>query len=221
MQIEFIPANTAEPAAKYIAEHILDQLGQNRSVFWLLSGGSCIAVAVSAAKLLAGKNLSGLTVSLSDERYGLVGHPDSNWFQLKTAGLELPGAILHPVLLGESNEATAEAFEAFLMHEFANTDYHLGLLGFGPDGHTSGILPHSPAVTASGLVSSYDGGGYQRITVTQSALSKLNEAVVNAIGKTKWPVLDRFETELSVAQQPAQALKSVAKVTIFTDRPLT
>ena len=219
MQMQFIPANTPEPAGKYVAEIITAQLADNRTVLWLVSGGSAIGVAVAAAKHLAGRDLSGLTVSLIDERYGPVGHSDSNWRQLADAGFMPAGATRHPVLDGNSQAKTAEAFDEFLHIQFAQRHFHIGLLGIGPDGHTSGILPHSPAVAAPGLVASYDGGAYRRITTTPHALSHLSEAVVYAAGQDKWPVLDRLETDLPLAEQPAQALKAVPKLTIFTDRP--
>ena len=219
MQLEFIPAQSPQPVAKYLASHITDQLEQSRSVLWLLSGGSCISVAVETAELLKSHDLTNLTVSLVDERYGPDNHADSNWQQLLDAGLDLPGATLHPVLTGQSQQATAEAFEAFLLHQFANTDYHLGLMGIGPDGHTSGILPHSPAVQAPGLVFAYDGGAFQRITTTAEALTHLSEAVVYVVGRQKWFLLDQLETDLTIAEQPAQALKLIRKVAVFTDRP--
>ena len=53
------------------------------------------------------------------------------------------------------------------------------------------------------------------------ALAKLGEAVVYATGESKWPQLDRLETELTIAEQPAQTLKTVSKLTIFTDRPVS
>lgn len=206
--------------AKYVAGLITAQLEARRSVLWLVSGGSCIEVAVAASKLLEGIDLSGLTVSLVDERYGSPGHADSNWHQLAQAGFHLPGATLHPVLTGDSLEATATAFDDFLAATFLTCEYRVGLLGIGPDGHTSGILPHTPAITAPGLAYAYDGGKYQRVTTTADALAKLNEAVVYATGEAKWPVLDRLETDLPPAEQPAQLLKQVHKLTVFTDRPI-
>jgi 6-phosphogluconolactonase/glucosamine-6-phosphate isomerase/deaminase len=220
MQIEFIPAGSAAPVAKYTADKIIGQLEQGRSVLWLISGGSAISVAVQAIPHLSGRDLSKLTVSLVDERYGPVGHPNSNWQQLLAAGFELPRAVLHPVLTGAPQPDTAQAFAEFLDEQFGSAGFVLGLLGIGPDGHTSGILPHSPAVTAPGLVFAYDGPDYKRVTTTQRALKHIDEAVVYAAGEAKWPVLDRLETELPVAEQPAQALKTLERLTIFTDRPL-
>ncbi len=221
MNMTFIPASSPDPVGKYVAEVIAAQLADRRTVLWLLSGGSAITVAVAASRHLAGSDLDGLTVSLIDERYGPVGHTGSNWWQLQDSGFELPGATLHPVLDGAPQADTAEAYADFLQAQFARADFRFGLFGIGSDGHTSGILPHSPAVTAPGLVASYDGGAFLRITTTPRAFAELSEAAVYAIGQDKWPVLDRLETDLALAEQPAQALKAVSKLTIFTDRPLS
>jgi 6-phosphogluconolactonase len=221
VELEFISAQSSEPVSVYLAKLITAQLSAGRSVLWLLSGGSAIKVAVDTSALLDGQDFSKLVVSLMDERFVPVGHPDSNWQQLGVAGLKLPGATLHPVLAGTSQKETASAFAVFLEEQFAGTQYHLGVLGIGPDGHTSGILPHSEAVTAQGLICAYQGPDYQRITTTAKALKQLNEAVLYVAGETKWPVLDRLETELPVADQPAQLLKTMPKTTIFTDRPLS
>ena len=52
------------------------------------------------------------------------------------------------------------------------------------------------------------------------ALTESREmAVVYAAGEVKWPVIDRLETDLPAAEQPAQILKLLSKLTIFTDRP--
>ncbi len=220
MQLEFIRATSAKPVAEYLAGKLLGQLGAGRTVLWLLSGGLVVDTAAAVTRILAGRDLSRLTVSLIDERYGPPGHPDSNWQKLAEGGaLKLPGATLHPVLAGLSQPDTAAAFEAFLSQQSDTADYRLGSLGIGPDGHTSGILPHSRAVTAKGLAYAYDGPDFPRVTTTAEALRHLQEAVVYAAGEAKWPVLDRLETALSPADQPAQFLKSIPRLTIFTDRP--
>jgi 6-phosphogluconolactonase/glucosamine-6-phosphate isomerase/deaminase len=219
MNMTFIQALSNEPVAAYVSERIAQQLEGSRKVLWLVSGGSAIAITVSAAQLLAEHDLGNLTLSLIDERYGPPGHKDSNWEKLMAAGLHLPGATLRPVLTGASQSQSANDFQDFLREQFETSDAAIGLLGIGPDGHTSGILPHSPAITAGGLAFAYDGPDYRRITTTTAALAMLDEAVVYAAGAAKWPVLDRLETTLPAAVQPAQVLKSLPKLTIFTDRP--
>ena len=144
MNITFTHVASPFRTSQYLAKQIAAKLQEGRRVLWLISGGSSIAIAAATASRLAGRDLSRLTVSLIDERYGEPGHPESNWFQFEQTGAKLPGATLHPILTGADQVTTAEVFAEFLETALATSDYRLGLLGIGPDGHTSGILPHSP-----------------------------------------------------------------------------
>lgn len=219
MSLVFKNISSPDPLAKYLADTIGAGLHAGKRVLWLLAGGSAIPVAVMAAQRLAasGVPLEQLIVTLTDERHGAVGHANSNWKQLQDAGFNLPGAELHPVVAGKDLAGTVAGFETFLDKELSAAQYRLGLFGIGPDGHTSGILPHSSAVHETRLVHGYDGGEHQRITTTAAVIARLDEAVVYAVGEAKWPVLERLETDVPVDDQPAQALKQVPKTTVFTD----
>ncbi len=205
-----------EPVAEFLAERLKDGL-QKGSVLWLVPGGSAIAVAAAASQQLSGQDLSGLSVTLTDERYGPLDHLDSNWRQLREAGFRLPGANLVPVLAGEDRDFTTQQFAENLDRLLNSADYTLGFFGVGPDGHTAGILPGSPAVSSDEWAASYDAGNFERITITPKAIKRLNEVVVYGVGEPKWPIFDQLETEQPLDKQPAQALKTVAKLTIFND----
>lgn len=219
--MRFIMSSSPQPVADATAELIMARLAQG-PVLWLLSGGSCIAVAVAAADRLraTGISLENLTVTLADERYGATGHADSNWTQLEAAGFHLPVAKLEPVIVPHASaDASADHFATVLEQHFGKS-YCIALLGIGPDSHTSGIKPHSPAVAATGYVSAYDWSDYRRITTTARALAKINEAVVYAMGESKWSILNDLETtSLDAADQPAQLLKLIPEVTVYSDRP--
>ncbi len=212
--------NTIDPAVigHLIAEKIMRQLYLSKHVTWLVAGGSCVPIAIEAAKLIDPGIQTKLVVSLTDERYGPITYPDSNWHQLMQAKFNLPHAKLVPVLTGSDRTTTVTQFNAFLETELAQTDYALGLFGIGADGHTSGILPHSLAVTSPNLATTYDGGGYERITTTAHVMPKLSEAVIFAAGEAKWPTLTTLlTTNTAIVDQPAQLLKLVPKSTLFTD----
>jgi 6-phosphogluconolactonase/glucosamine-6-phosphate isomerase/deaminase len=219
MSIKFVTAGSTQPVVEYLSQVISAHLADGDHILWLLAGGSAIPVSVAVARSIGSVPPDRLTISLTDERYGAVGHADSNWKQLIDGGFNLPGAIMLPVLTGLDQSQTAVKWGSELDQAFESSDYRLGLFGIGPDGHTSGILPGTPAVEASQSVFSYDGGSYDRITTTVSSIGRLDEAVVYAVGPTKWPVLDQLEHAESAAVQPAQILKQVSQVTIFTDRP--
>ena len=88
-------------AANHLALKIKDRLASGQRVVWLLSGGSGIQAVLATCTLLAGSDLRNLYVTLSDERYGPVGHPDENWQQLLDGGMQLPSANLYRPLTGD------------------------------------------------------------------------------------------------------------------------
>jgi len=213
--MRYVKTTSVKEIATYLAQTIQSHLDKEESVVWIVSGGSAVTVAVQAAKLLTkGANL---TVTLADERYGAVGHSDSNWQALLNEGFEIaqahPEPVLHNLPVGE----TAAKYEQLIEGLFQRSDYKIALLGIGPDGHTAGILPHSPATDTERLVKYYEGDDYQRLTLTPKALLKLDEALVFVQGQAKWPQLEQLDSNLPIATQPAQVLKYIPKVTIFND----
>jgi 6-phosphogluconolactonase/glucosamine-6-phosphate isomerase/deaminase len=210
-----------EPA-EFIFASIFGQLKSNKKVLFFLTGGSSIPVGLNVAELLkniSDKNLiKNLTITLTDERYGEVGHKDSNWQQLTEKGFSLPQAKLIPILTGESRDIAVGKFNENLEQEFKKADYKIGLFGIGADGHTAGILPESSAVNAEAYAFGYKTEKFERITITPKMIEKLDEVIIWAQGKEKWPIIKNLLTEnISIPKQPAQILKKVSLLTIFTD----
>jgi len=213
----FRPAKNTKFVADALAQTITNQLRRGKKVLWLVPGGSAIAVAAEAAKQIAAVPHQTLTVTLTDERYGPVDHADSNWRQLAEAGFDLPNARMLPVLTGTDRTTTAAAFGEMLQRELQTADWAIGLFGMGADGHTAGMLPNSPAITATGYAEAYDAPNFERITMTPKAVLHLDEAIVYAVGPEKWPALKRLKDSQPVAEQPAQILKHVPSLTVYTD----
>ena len=210
--------NPIEMAAKATAKELTKHIENNEKVLWLLSGGSSIQIAVSASKMLAGLDLSKLFVSLTDERYGGVGHESENWQQLVDGGLSLPGANLYRPLIGESVEKTVLEFNNWLDINMKNSDYRLGIFGIGTDGHTAGIKPNSTATRSSELVSSFKGDDFERVTISFNAIKKLDEAIIQVSGKDKKAVLGEvINHSKPITDQPAQILKQVPNATIYSN----
>ena len=209
-----------KPVADYMADALLHHLTSGQRVSWLIGGGSGIDISLQVAASLreAGVSLANLSVTLTDERYGALGHTDENWQQLLDRGFSLPGAKLYRVLNGQDRATTTHQFSAVLHALLDDTDYSLGFFGIGADGHTAGIKPGSPAVTAEDYAAAFTGPDFERITMTGPAIEQLNEAVIYAVGADKQPVLHQLLTEtVPVNDQPAQLLKAVTKSTLFTD----
>lgn len=214
-RLHFYKSTNIDYVAKKLAGAINGRLA-GQEVLWLLSGGSAIKLAVAAARLVsAGK--ADITVSLIDERYGPPGHADSNWSQLLAAGFNLPGARLEPVLKGFDFKQTAEAYNEFYSALADKDIYRIGLMGIGPDGHTAGLLPNSPAIDSIKYVDYYEGPDYRRITLSAKGIESLDKALVYAAGEDKRRAIEDLAKDIDPAQQPAQLLKRIGDVDVYND----
>lgn len=216
--LRFIKITDTDQVAKYLCTRISEALVKGQKVLWLVPGGSSIKIAIRVSQWLKGNDLSNLTVALTDERYGEVGHVDSNWQQLSDGGFDLPGADMQPVLTGKDMESTVSQYGQLLKRLFDVTDFKIGFFGVGPDGHTAGILPGSSAIESQEMAAGYDAGNFKRVTMTTKAIQRLDEAVVYASGSEKLEALDNLERTLTLQEQPAQILKTVNMLRIYNDQ---
>ncbi|MEI8174427.1 MAG: 6-phosphogluconolactonase [bacterium] len=212
-----------EEVANFIVSSILNKLKLGKTVLFFVTGGSSIAVCSKVAEFLKNHECENLTVMMTDERYGEFNHADSNWYQLTQKGFDIPHAKIIPILTGDDFVTTVERFNENLAYEFNTAFYTIGLFGIGADGHTAGILPDSVAVKSKDLACGYDTQTFSRITITPTIIEKLDEAIVFMQGKEKWSVLEDLQIKgksISIIKQPAQVLKKVPLLTIFTDKKI-
>jgi 6-phosphogluconolactonase/glucosamine-6-phosphate isomerase/deaminase len=187
----------------------------------LISGGSNINAATQIMQRVPEDVSDKLIISLIDERYGEVGHLDSNFQQLLTAGFEPKRAKLVPVLQKNLDiTETADRFEEFLADTINNVDLTIGLLGVGPDCHIAGILPNSnAAVENERLVSAYESSPYKRITTTFQLLRKIDICYAFAFGDNKNQALhDATNESGSLIEKPAKILNNLKEAYLYTDQ---
>lgn len=211
-----------EPKERVIAslsQKIQSRLDSGKKVLWLLSGGSGIDICVRVAQALHVRDASMLFITLSDERYGMVGHAHENWQQLLDAGFSIPEAHLYrPLREGVNRHDTTELFRTWLDSTWNEVDYRIALLGIGDDGHTSGIKPQSPAVTAPESVIDFTGQDFERITTTARLLTRLDEAVVQSYGTSKHGAIARIvRDEGPLEETPGLVINRISTVTFFSD----
>ena len=214
--MEVIKYAAPTEAVSYLASVINDKLQTGKTVLWLVPGGSAIKIAAKVAKQLQ-PPLNGLTVTLTDERYGSIGHADSSWSQLMAAGFSANGATLQPVLNGNSLSQTVNHYNQTLRDDLKQADFSIALAGMGPDGHIFGIKPGSPAINANEDVVGYEWDDYVRITPTLKMIKSLDEVAIYAVGEEKWPQFELLSKDINPSEQPAQLLKKLKKVIIFSD----
>ena len=109
-------------------------------VLLLLPGGSAAQlIGPLVARLDAHQD--NLTISLTDERYGPVGHANSNWPVVAAVQSTLPRTRVVPLLGGGTLAETATAFASLLANHVSADGAIVALLGIGTDCHTASIKP--------------------------------------------------------------------------------
>lgn len=218
--MQFIKIKDQAEAGEILAKKIGEYLGHGKKVLWLISGGSNIILEVEILNILKrafGDNLKeNLAVTLTDERYGKVGHEDSNWQQLILAGFNFTIVKCIPVLSGLEPKETVIEFGKKYRDLEAWADVIIGQFGIGSDGHTAGVLPNTVGVTAPGTACFYDGGQYQRITLTLKTIRNIDEAYTFAYGESKKEIVEKLKNEdLSFEEMPAQILKEIPESYLY------
>ena len=203
-----------------LTERLVRELAAGNHVLWLVSGGSNIPGSVQIMDNISSSLSKNLSVSLSDERYGEPGHPESNWTQLMQAGFDGKHATLLPVLQpGAGFEQAVKNYNQLIEAAFKSNDTVIAHLGVGPDGHVAGILPNSPATRAEELVAGYEAPPLTRLTLTFPALRKVTVAYVFAFGKPKQKALESLRDQaLTPAEQPAQILNELSEAYMYSDQ---
>jgi 6-phosphogluconolactonase/glucosamine-6-phosphate isomerase/deaminase len=211
--------DTPEAAAAALSDALLHALDKHSRVLWLVPGGSNIAVATAAMATIPDDATSRLHIMLSDERYGEVGHADSNFRQIEDSGFNARQAVLLPVLTaGADIEETTRAYAECFEREQAAAGALIALLGMGPDAHIAGILPGSPAASAESLTTHYRSDPFERITLTFPALKNIDIAFVGAYGKAKQTALASLQAgNKPLTEQPCQILHTLPEVYVYND----
>lgn len=217
MDLNIITTKEIKEVVEFVSFKINDNLAQGKKVLWFVSGGSAIIPEVEIAKRIKEEYSDKLVVILGDERYGEVDYPESNWFKLNNSRFKIKGAKMVPIIIGKGMRETTENIRDILQDEFASSQYKIGFFGIGVDGHTAGILPHTEAVNSKELICTYETDLHTRITITPKTIMMLDEAVLFSLGEMKWGALNKLKEEVPIDEEPAQVLKNVPLLTIFTD----
>jgi 6-phosphogluconolactonase/glucosamine-6-phosphate isomerase/deaminase len=157
----------------------------------------------------------------ADERYGQLGHKDSNLEQLYAAKFDTGSAKILPILTDETDslEIAVKHYEVTFESAVKDADFIIAQLGIGANGHIAGIQPGSPALTSKELIAGFSWDDYERLTLTAKALEKINVIYVLAYGEDKKDQLTKLMNEdLDPNLQPAQILKQMSDVYIYNDQ---
>ncbi len=221
--MEFIQSKDGKEGVKKMADKLSASLGENQRVLWLICGGSNIPLAALAMnmvrKTVGVEQLGLLTVGQTDERYGPIGHKDSNWKQMEDASFNFDNVNPMPMLMGESLEKTVEDYARRIKNAFEENDIVIAQFGIGADGHVAGMLPHTEAIDDEKLVSGYEAEPFVRVTLTPPAFDGIDVAYTFAFGNSKHEAVTRaWQKDLTIFEMPAQILKRIPESYFYSDQ---
>ncbi len=212
-----------------LASEILYEIVDKKTAIYL-SGGSYQTLYESLAKA---EKLHPGTVGLIDERYGEPMHKNSNEKMIHDTGLLKYLSILdipfYPVLKpAKERKEVAQEYDEKVRSLHATFRKHIGLLGIGPDGHISSIIPNRPdfhnpwfdSNRKSLLVSEFNDPNShykERVGMTFLGLSMLDLLLVMAFGAGKQNTLDLMFGDGAEQDIPARFFKrpEIAKKTLL------
>ncbi len=209
-------------AIEAITLRLQSELAAKKRVLWLVCGGSNIEAEAAVMKRLNAESadlLGGLAILPTDERFGPVGHADSNYRQLQQAGFE-PGTatwvdvLLHDVPLAE----TVSFYNDVAATAFANASVIIGVFGMGANAHIAGMQPGSPAVAAGyPSVVGYPWEDFTRLTLTAEKLKHIQTAYVLVYGDKHEALVRLQRNEEDFEQMPAKVLYDIPEVYIYNE----
>ena len=219
--VEFISIaeGDQERASSYIAERIGAQLSNGKTVAWFVSGGSNIPVELATLeKLKSTQNPDKLHIVLVDERFGPVGHADSNWHSMNLEEHNSAGYTLHPMLMdGDTIDLATKRYDDTVATLLTDGAYTIGQFGLGADGHTAGLLPGNPVMESAVLYAHFQGPDFERITATPKLIDRLDECILYASGADKAQAYIDMLRPGDASEVPARILQNAQKLTILSD----
>ena len=230
-----------QEAGVELAKALLYEVIDKTSVLYL-SGGSMqrlYELMAKEATILPG------AVGLIDERFGEPMHETSNEKMVSDTKLltylSFHQVPFYPILQkGKSREEAAAAYDEKVRSLHATFQKHIGLVGIGPDGHISSIVPnrrgsldgivkgfHNPWFDADRkelLVSELndpDSHYKERVGMTFLGLSMLDQLMILAFGDSKQPTFEAMFAPGNEEDIPARFFKRpeiAAKTLLITDQ---
>lgn len=218
------PESLAQQAALDISNQILSGLKSNGTFSLVITGGGIgIATLKELAQKLQGKDLYGLSIWFSDERYLSSLDPQRNAVQARTAFERISSANyqLHEFPASDSGDIF-KAAEKFAESTPIPPAFDLVLLGMGEDGHVASVFPNSNANTIAGWLvveRSSPKPPPQRLSLSLQTICAAKQVWFLVAGKEKAATLEAvFRKESSL---PAAKVSGVERTVWYLDEAAT
>ncbi len=184
-------------AAERVCAAARSALGERGRFTLLLSGGStprALYALLGSDEYKHRINWSATHLFWGDERMVPISDPQSNYRMVAEtllSRIDMPPDNIHRTRTGVPPEESARSYEQELRRYFgAVTNFDLGLLGMGADGHTASLFPGARALgEGQRLAVAVLDRSPQRVTLTLTALNAATAILFLVRGREKAPAL--------------------------------
>lgn len=224
MSLSIVKTQNEEKCAEALADALAHSLYEGKKTLWLIPGGSNIKIAVATLNKLFEKvepnAIDNLKITLTDERYGPVGHKDSNWQQMIDAGFAFSDVSATPLLVGLPLKETVAAYGKNITELFAWADAIIAQFGIGADGHIGGMLPHTVGVDSNDVAVGYESAPFVRISISLKTMQKIHSSYAFVFGESKKEALVKLTQDGSLEDIPSRVLKLIPESYLYTDQDI-
>lgn len=207
--------NSENEAITKIHDWLVSNLVPNTLLF--VGGGSLAKLFAPAWQQLTNDQQAMAAISLTDERFGVPGHQNSNWQLLNNLGVDLNSERHLPVLSDSLDlRQTAEVWADKLTPLIKGSDKIMAIFGIGEDNHIAGIKPKSPAAYESvKLTNAYAWNDFERITISPVVFKMVDTAIICTSGPAKKPAVNLLNQNLSAVDYPSQLIKQTGNFSVY------
>ena len=210
--------------AEYVAQRLSEAIAARGNASLVVSGGS---TPLGFFRRLATISLpwSNIQITLADERWVPIDHPDSNEGQLRR--IFPASALISMVSLRGEADSPEQQVTQLNQRLQACAPFDLVILGMGNDAHTASLFPDAPqlqtgldpAASDACLLVDPPVAPHQRISMTLARLLNAEQILVHITGEEKANVLQTAWSANSPEQYPIGAVlrQQSTPVFVFSD----
>lgn len=206
--------------AEYVAQRLSEGIAARGTATLVVSGGS---TPLGFFRRLAAISLpwSNIKITLADERWVPIDHPDSNEGQLRQI---FPASALISMVSLRGEADSPEQQVAQLNQQLqASAPFDLVILGMGNDAHTASLFPDAPQLLAGLDPAASDAcllvdppvAPHRRISMTLARLLNAEQILVHITGEEKANVLQTAWAANSPEQYPIGAVLRQQRTPVF------
>ncbi|WP_190417585.1 6-phosphogluconolactonase [Pseudomonas typographi] len=207
------PPVLAEALAEVVSARLREAIEARGQAGLVVSGGRSPVMFFQALARQQSLDWNHVTITLADERWVPVAHPDSNEGLVRRYLLQGPASKARFIGLYQASDSQEQSALAADQALAGLAGIDVLVLGMGDDGHTASLFPNSPGLAAALAESSArrcvamqaPSVPHQRLSMTRALLASARYPILSIQGQGKLDTLRAALAGGEIAEMPVRA----------------